>query len=348
MSVALDPGACWFRSLRADGERLVERRERAVFVSLPDAEAQRQLLERSGVTYTTGEGYLALIGQAAADLSPVFQTSCRDLLPYGDLPNDDPVARQIMAMLVESLLPEAATPGDLCCLIRCGGSTSDPGRLSRRTEFFTRLIRLRGFRPIELSAGMAVVYAGLADQAFSGIGLELGSCGCEVALAHRGVPLASFWIPRGGRWIDEQWARRAGWFVRDRQGRSKPDLALAAAAKRRFQGPLTNPVHPDERPLTSLYRELLTPVVRQLAQTLNPSGEVSPDQSKPLTLVCCGGATEVSGFSEFLSRLLQECPLPLPVGSVRVVDDPRTAVLRGGLIHTEVERILKRQPKSAA
>ena len=44
MNVALDLGSNWFRSLRVDGTRLVSRRSRAVFATLPDATAQRGLL----------------------------------------------------------------------------------------------------------------------------------------------------------------------------------------------------------------------------------------------------------------------------------------------------------------
>lgn len=348
MSVALDLGTCWFRSLRTDGQRLISRRARAVFTTLQDTAAQRELLEWANVPYSVGDDYLALIGDAAEKLSPVFKATCRDLLPYGDLPADDPVVRQAIAILVESLLPEAASTGDLCCLIRCGGGESDPGRLSRRTEFFSRLIRLRGYRPIELSAGMAVVLAGLADQGFTGIGLDFGASGSDVAVAHRGVPVASCWVPRGGRWINEQLARRQQWIKREPNGVLKPDVARAGSSKLAIQSTLSNPTSAGETLLASLYREVLTAVVEQVGRMLNACGEASLRPCPPLTIACSGGSTGVPGFASFLQDLFHETSLPVPVGTVRLTSDRDHAVLRGGLIHTEVERISHQQSRPAA
>ena len=347
MNVALDLGSNWFRSLRVDGSRLISRRSRAVFATLPDSAAQRGLLERAGVSYAVGDDYLALIGQAADEFSPAFQSKCRELLPFGDLPADDPVARQVIALLVEALLPKASSAGELCCLIRCGGE-SDPGRLSRRTEFFSRLIRLQGYQPVKLSAGMSVVYAGLADQGFTGIGLDLGASGCDMAVAHRGVPVASCWVPRGGRWIDEQLARRQQWIARDSHGRSKPDVLRAATNKLVCHGTLLNPAGDGEKILAKLYRELLIPAMQKLTRTLTICGEATLPHPQPLTIVCTGGVTQVPGFVEFLHQFLREMPLPVPVGSVRLAEDADYALLRGGLIHTEVECLSRQQSRKAA
>jgi hypothetical protein len=319
-----------------------------VFATLPDSAARRGLLERAGVSYAIGDDYLALIGQAANEFSSVFQIECRDLMPFGDLPVDDPVARQVIAILMEVLLPEASSTSELCCLIRCGGGESDPGRLSRRTEFFSRLIRLRGYRPVELSAGMSVVYAGLADQGFTGIGLDVGASGCDMAVAHCGVRVASCWVPRGGRWIDEQLARRQQWTASDSHGRSKPDLSRAASHRLAVHGTLLNAIGDGEQTLSKLYRELLTPAIQQLARTLNSHGESSICHPHPLTIVCAGGATRVPGFADFLHQLLREMPLPVPVGAVRLAEDAEYALLRGGLIHTEVECLSRQQSRQAA
>jgi hypothetical protein len=348
MSVALDCGTCWFRSLRTDDPRLLSRCARAVFATLPDTAAQRELLERAGVSFAVGDDYLALIGDAAENLSPVFRTACRDLLPYGDLPADDPVVRQAIAILVESLIPEAGTAGELCCLIRCGGSESNPGRLSRRTEFFSRLVRLRGYRPIELSAGTAVVLAGLADQGFTGIGLDFGASGCDVAVARCGVPVATCWIPRGGRWIDEQLARRQQWFQRQANGVLKPDVARAATAKLSFQGTLTKPANAGETLLATLYREVLTPVVEQVGGLLKNCGDATLRGCPPLTIACSGGAAKPPGFVQFAFDLFHEAVLTVPAGAVRLADDADHAVLRGGLIHAEVERASPRSARPAA
>ena len=347
MSEALDCGTCWFRALCPHGRHLVLRRGLAVFATVPDTPAQREVLELAHVPFAIGDDYLALIGDASEKLASVFKATCRDLLPYGDLPADDPVVRQAIAILVESLLPQVESAGEVCCLIRCGGGESNPGRLSRRTEFFSRLVRLRGYRPVELSAGMAVVLAGLSDQGFTGIGMDLGASGCDIAVAHRGVPVASCWVPRGGRWIDEQLARRQQWFQREPNGGLRPDIVRAGPTKLSKQGSVNNPSGANENLFAGLYRGILTPAVEQLGRMLSTCGEATLRACPPLTIACSGGATGVSGFAELLQRLVREMPLAVPIGSVRVAADREHAVLRGGLIHAEIEHVGQRSRPAA-
>ena len=108
MSVSLDIGTRALRSLRQQGARLIGRQNMARYVVLPDRPQQRRLLESSSYRYATCEGSLLVIGRAAGELAETLQIPEIPLLRDGELPMDDPLARQVMASLIESLLPVPA------------------------------------------------------------------------------------------------------------------------------------------------------------------------------------------------------------------------------------------------
>ncbi len=129
------------------------------------------------------------MGDAAADLSQMFQGRTIPLLPKGAIPENDPLTRQIIASLVESLLPEPHHAREICCLtlpkLRSNlcGSQGAIGQFTSNPdfEFFIRLVCLRGYSPLILSSSMAVVLAELIEDAFTRISLTFGTTNREMA-----------------------------------------------------------------------------------------------------------------------------------------------------------------------
>ena len=64
-----------------------------------------------------------------------------------------------------------------------------------------------GYTPKPIHEGLAVIYAELAEENFTGLGLSFGGGMTNVCLANLSVPVVNFSIARGGDWIDKQVAR---------------------------------------------------------------------------------------------------------------------------------------------
>src|SRR5207244_1436300 len=75
---------------------------------------------------------------------------------------------------------------------------------------FTDLLRKLGYEPKPLVEGHAVVFAELADDDFTGIGISGGGGMFNVCVAYKTIPALTFATSRGGDWIDNNVAHAIG------------------------------------------------------------------------------------------------------------------------------------------
>lgn len=336
MSAALDIGTCRLKSLGCRGDRLIGRKCRTVHAVLPDTIARRQVLERMRIPFAACEDSLVVIGDAAVDVSQAFGTPVLPLLPGGELPQNDPPARQILATLVDAVLPASKRSNEFCSLILPAGIATSRRNPGREYEFFSRLVHLRGYTPLAVQAGMSVVLAQLADRGFTGIGMSFGAASTQVSLAFQGRQIASCSIPQGGDCIDEQSAESEGAYTWDSRGMRFVDLHTIRRWKENCDQSILNPTTRRDRRLQELYRQLLMLVVTRLSDEFAEMLEYL-GLRKSLTIAAAGGPTRIPGFRELLAQTFQQAPLPLPVDEIRVAADSEFTIARGGLIYAQLE-----------
>ena len=347
MSVGLDLGSSQIRCLRRRGGKLVGRSSRALFATLPDAPPYRDLLDAGRVPYAVCDGALTLVGDNAADYSSLFHVRPQSLLPQGHLPTNDPVARQSTAALVELLLGEPDPPGEICCLTLPGGEVSRSLATSNELEFFTRLIRLRGFIPQVLSAGMAAVLAHLVSHSFTGIGLSLGAATSELVLAHRGLELAVCSSPRGGDWLDELIAEHFGDVICDTSGAKYLDLEQAAVRREAFVGTLAAPHDEAARFVAEIHQDLACALVR-LAAVEFAQQPRTLEVPQPLPVIVVGGVARIRGFGELLQHASEAARFPLTICEIQLATDNDFTVAHGCLIKAQLESDVRAaQPRAA-
>jgi hypothetical protein len=350
MTIALDPGAFAMRSLRRRRDELVSRRCRSIAASIRESDARRRWLDFTNVPYLRAEDYLVVPGSAATEADELFETIPRDLLPAGVIPIADPVTRQVISALVESLLPWSEHRGEICCYAQPGeplDGANDDSPLERRMKFFARLIHLRGYHPVPLNPATALVLAELSEPGFSGIGVALGAASCEIAVVHRGNQIARGRLARGGRWIDEQLALRIKMYRRDSQG--EQILDVEGARLRKESTSLNAAGDDDSRLVANLYRNLIAELVEVASETLVSDSRIALLPA-PLPIVCGGGPARIDGFGELFHAEIDRQQLSVVVAGPRLVNDHEYAVARGCLIRAELEESASREvggaPKS--
>ncbi|HLJ09715.1 MAG TPA: hypothetical protein VKU82_00930 [Planctomycetaceae bacterium] len=338
MTIAFDPGAHTLRSLRRCKDRLVGRRCRSIWSSIPDNLSRRNWLAQAKIPHLVAEGHLILAGDAAFEAADSCDAVPRDLFADGDVPPSDPVTRQAIASLVEGLIPWSQHPREICCFVQSERPTAPGGVAShgaRLSDFFTPLIRLRGYEPLPLHAGTALVLAELARSGFTGIGAALGASGCEISVVHRGNELAHGRLARGGRWIDEQFARRAKIWRRD--ALEELILDLEAARVRKEAVSLEVPSGDDGRLIAALYKSLAAELAEVLCETLASDSRLAL-LPQPLEIICGGGLAQTAGFVDCLADQLDSQHFPVALAGVQLADEPEYAVARGCLIRAELEQ----------
>ncbi|HEY3965584.1 MAG TPA: hypothetical protein VGM05_13590 [Planctomycetaceae bacterium] len=337
MTIALDPGAHELRSLRQRGGELVARRCRTIAAFVDDNEARRRWLTTAGIPHLVAENCLVIPGDAAVEAEGLCDTVPLDLLPGGDLPAADPVTRQVIAALVDGLLPRSLNRGEVCCFAQPGHDDSlsaDEAFGGQRLEFFTQLIQLRGYTALPINPATALVLAELATEGLTGIGLALGSSGCDLAVVHRGNQIACVRLAAGGGWMDEQLARRQHIIRRDSDGNNVLDLHHARIQKEGVSlGDLSNAV---SQAVSDLYQDVIAELVDGLAGLLASDPRISL-LPQPLPMVCSGGPAYITGFGEALQTALACCDPALDLGRLQLVSEPDYAIARGCLIRAELE-----------
>ena len=338
MSIALDVGAYRFESLRRTGDRLLGRSCRAAYSAVPTTDSQCRLFQQAQVPYAVCDDSLVLMGDWAVDLAHLFQIRSCPLLPDGGIPQDDPLARQVIAALAEALLPEPSCPDEICCLVLPSAHAGQDNSAGKGAdwEFFARLARLRGYQPVSYGSAMALILAELVAESFTGIGIVCGASHCDLTVAHRGVELCRCSIPQGGDWIDERLASEADTYGWEANGERFLDTEHARQRKEGFSGSLLDPQNSHEALLTDSYSEMATRLVKEAARCL-ANGVRPLNVPQPLTVVCGGGTARTAGFREVLAKAFQTTTFPLQIGNIRMSAGNHYTVARGGLICAELE-----------
>ena len=339
MPVAIDLGTSCFRSLREIDGKLMARRCPAVYLAVDDAPAEHRLLDQAAIPYLSCDEGLIVVGEPALELAQIVKRPCIPLLPHGQLPQQDPLTRQVIAAVIETLLPPGS--GTECATIlptACGTAAA----LLDQQMFFERLLRLRGYRPQVVSAGGAGILAGLGTSAFTGLSIAWGASGAMISIGHRGHIIGETTSALGGDWIDEHFARQSEQFLWDADGNQYLDRQSVAQWKKQAAPSILNPQNRNEGLLTDLYREMLRDTLTQGVKLCQktPWAATLP---KPLPLVCTGGPTRINGFPILLRHLLQAVRFPLEIAEIRTLGEDEFATARGSLI-----RVLINEPVAAA
>lgn len=337
MSIAFDPGAYRFLSLRRIAGKLLSRSNRCVYSVLPNSVSHQQILKQAGLKFSSCEDGLLLPGDAAHNSSGLFKVRCRPLMPGGRIPREDPLARQLIGALVESVLPKSSQPNEVCCFTVPGGADLSGESNREDVEFLQRVIRLQGYSPQVVPASLALILSQLVENAFTGIGMVFGASGSEALLAHRGEPICHARVEIGGDWIDEQLA------TRQKQIGFEPEtgdrfLNIDAVQRRRESvgTPLILAKSVFDRELVSLLHK----VVSQLTHSLMTEFARTPRAAgvpTPLPVVCSGGLARTVGFDTLVSEVLREADFPVALQKPQIVLDAERSIPRGLLISAELE-----------
>ena len=347
MTIALDLGSHQFRSLRRQSDQLLARSCRSVYSVLPASPTQQHLLTQAQIPFAVCDDQLVLMGDAAVELSRLFQVPNLPLLPRGHFRANDPLPRQITAALIEQLLPDPHYAGEICCMSLPEIAALGNAREHAELDFMTQVIRLKGYTPLVLGSAMAAILAHLSDRAFTGIGMVFGANFCDVALAHHGLRITGCTLPRGGDWLDREMARTAGDYAWQAQGERYLDVDAARRRKESVTESLLQPTSAEEHRLADLYRQLIRKVLRVTTQRLNIAAGIA-DFPQPITIACTGGSAQVAGFHQLVAESLLVAPLPLEISHVRVCAHADHDIARGCLINAELETEARRKQQSKA
>jgi actin-like ATPase involved in cell morphogenesis len=314
-------------AVQKDDGSIVVKRERNMFLEIPsEFQRNRDMLTKLNVPYVSYRDRLFVLGDAAFDLANMFGKEVRRPMSDGFLSPDERDAIPMLRFIIERLLGPPSGEKESVYFCVPAPSIDTNNDTVYHQGIIDGLLRKLGYQPTPINEGHAVVYAELADQDFTGIGISCGGGMFNVCVAYKTIPAVTFSVSRGGDWIDAHVAKVMG-IPRTRATNIKEAEGLS----------LTRPRNREEEAVVLYYRNLVEYVLRNLAQRFTLARDV-PQFTQPVEIVVSGGTSLVGGFVEVFAEELRKVDFPLTVAGVRRAEDPLTSVVRGCLIAAALDQ----------
>jgi len=327
MTFGLDIGSSGVRCLYRTGKTLRGRRAHASYIVLPGGTAEKLLLQRALIPYSTCDGSYVVFGDNAIELSRAMKLPLIPAFPEGRLPKEDPIGRQVAATLIQSVLPAQAGPAGPSQMVV-------PDDVSRFTE---RVLALRGLKCPVIHAGTASILAELNDCELTGIGLCVGASSTSLAVAIHGQPIVELTVPRGLGSVDEVFAKSRGRYLFDHDGNRYLDVRRVGEWREASRVDLASPKGDDQDLIRSLIREWLLAAMSEFTQRLESLPAVRSARGVSV-LTVTGGPSRMNGFDLLVGDALRRAQLPLNVTEIRAATPCDYTLARGALIAAELER----------
>jgi hypothetical protein len=310
--IGLDVGTSKVVTARGDSRRADSGTQLNAFFVVPYSSLHESTLQNNRVPFFREGEELVVFGSAAEKFAHMFNAEVRRPMAKGVLNPSEPAATHVLETLLSTLVPMARSPGELLAFSVPAASAETGHALTYHEETLKRYVRERGYTPLAVNEGLAVVLAELAKESFTGIGISCGGGMCNVAVSYHFIDSA------------------VGAVVREPATRVKAikeetlDLAQPGSDK-------------IDKALHIYYDNLIEALVEELVGAVKRSQRL-PRSDQPLPIVLAGGTAKPNGFRERFEKALRRRTLPFQVADVRLASDPLTATARGALVAALAER----------
>lgn len=315
----LDIGTMNLVSARKKGDSVKTRRMRDAFYSVD--EEDKQMLNMSGTSYIEHEGSVYILGDKALNMAKVFNDEARRPLSQGLISPNESDALEILSILIENVLGEAAKEGETCFF----SVPADPLDMEDQDtvyhqSVFERILEDLGYDPHAGNEAMGIVYSECADTSFSGIGMSFGSGMVNVALSFNTMSPIQFSLARGGDWIDQQAAKAVG------------STASNICTVKEEGIDLNDPQNREEDAIVAYYKSLINYSLDNIASEFKKK-EDSVNLPDAIPIVVSGGTSLADGFLDIFKEVFSEKEgFPIDISEIRHAEDPMTAVAEGLLV----------------
>ncbi len=293
--------------------------ERNAFLDIKADVYSKNMLTKLKVPYVVHNGNLVVIGQSAFELANIFNRETRRPMKDGLISPSDVDALPMIKLIIEKVLGEPAKQGENCYFSVPAESIDTDNNVVYHQGLFEGLLRKMGYNAKAINEGHALVFAELADQDFTGIGLSFGGGMVNACVCYKTIPALSFSVARGGDWIDKNVAKVLG-------------IKASKATHIKESGvDIRNPKTREEEAIAIYYRNLIHYLMENLKVRFE-NGRDMPTFPEPVDIVCSGGTSLIGGFIEVFRDEFSKIDFPIPIRNVFRAEEALNSVAKGCLV----------------
>ncbi len=316
----LDLGTSRIILAKPNGEHPTYKIQLNAFISLPYSRMTESMLIEEGICHKVNGKEILAFGNRVDEFANMLGGNTRRPMQTGLLNPGEPKSKDMIALALEEMCGKGQRNAKICFSIPSAPPDAESDLIFHE-QVVTDVLEGLGYQVQAVNEGLAIIYAELADDDFTGIGISFGGGLCNVCLAYLGLPLINFCTTRAGDYIDNSAAKVTG------QTPTTTRLHKESS-KYRLGGGSGNGI---DQALTIYYKDVIRHVVERLEQELRASTRL-PRALKPLPLVFAGGTAMVKGFEAELNKSLQATPLPVEISEVRQAKTAGNTTAKGMLL----------------
>jgi nucleoid DNA-binding protein len=320
-ALGLDVGTSRLVLASGAADRVKAKAELNAFIAVPYSKFTENILKQNKVTYQLNGGTtLQVYGNEAARFANVFNTEVRRPMNGGTLNPAEEYSMSVMQAIIQQLVRK--TKNNETMRFSVPGALRNDGspNLVYHEAMLRDLLNSMGYNSKGINEGLAVVFAELEKENFSGIGVSCGGGMCNVALAFMSIPVMTFSMNKAGDYIDRNVANVTGELPTRIRLIKEESLDLSRPPQNKY-----------ESALHIYYDDVILSLVESLRGSLAEQKNL-PRIDKPIPIVLSGGTAKPKGFVDKVRQAVERDGFPLEISEIRMADDPLTATARGCLI----------------
>jgi len=320
----VDMGTSRIVCVRPIGAELSLASELNCYIRVGDSPAVRQSLQAKRIPHTVVDGVIQLQGAASLPFARLYNADLQRTMRLGCINSSEPEAIDVLARITSDLVGRAPAEKSMLVFsipsppIGIAGGQMPPTFLHHQLVL-RRMFEELGYVAAPLPEGEAVIYAGLRDSGYTGLGISFGAGLVNVAFTYLALPVMAFSLERGGDMIDSNSATVVG------------EKATRVRMFKESEFAFTNENRdPTSRAIHMFYLDLIDFVVNGISAAFSDVQSL-PQLDAPIPVVIAGGTAMPNGFLQVFERALRSVRLPMQLSVVRVAPDPLNAVALGCL-----------------
>lgn len=286
------------------------------FVAVPYSKMTEAILQQNKMVFHRNGKDLYVFGNDSERFASFFSAEPRRPMQHGVMNPQEPMGQQIIQAIIESVVPRGRK-NELLCFSIPGRGDGAESNLIYHEAVIKNFMHSLGYEAKAVNEGLAVVFAELQNENFTGIGISCGGGMCNVCVAFLSVPMLTFSLPMAGDYIDMSVAAVVDEPVTRVRLIKEESLDLSRPPKDK----VTSALH-------IYYEEVINAMVDKLREEFESSRQL-PKIERPMPIVISGGTAKPRGFLQKFEATVKGNGFPVQISDVRLASDPLTATARG-------------------